>query len=222
MVDSNSPSNSSSSFQSDRSQLPSSQSSSSSSSSLSSSSTPASSSASVGGLGSVVSVYSANPFHYGEFPHVAQRPLITPISEYCLFKSGINGVMGAGLGIVWGIFMSSMGTGVNSFALQPGMTGYIDPSSLSTKEALKLTMKDMMKASKSSAKNFGTIGAIYTLTECTIEKTRGKHDISNALAAGCITGGALAARGGPQTAAFGCVGFAVFGYVMDKFLMGNV
>lgn len=45
--------------------------------------------------------------------------------------------------------------------------------------------------------------------------------MSNALAAGCISGAALGARGGPQSAAVGCVGFAAFGFVMDRFIMGG-
>ena len=115
--------------------------------------------------------------------------------------------------------MTSMGTGVNSWATVPGGPGWVDPSTLSTKESLKLTARDMYRASKSSARSFGVIGAIYSLVECTIEKQRGKHDLSNAMGAGCITGGMLAVKGGPQATAIGCAGFAAFGYVMDRFLM---
>lgn len=172
------------------------------------------------GLEAVMAARASNPFVWGEFPNAGRHAhsLQTPFTENCLFKGCINGMMGAGLGVVWGIFMTSMGTGVNSYNVMPGSPGYIDPTHLSTKEQMKLTARDMLKQSKSSAKSFGTIGAIYTVTECTIEKTRGKHDLTNALAAGCLTGGALAVRGGPQATAIGCAGFAAFGYVIDKFM----
>ena len=164
---------------------------------------------------------SSDPLSYGVFRNVGRSTsaLPTPLQEYCLFKAVTNGLMGAGLGVVWGVFMTSMGTGVNSFGLSPGMPGYVDPSTLSMREALRLTYRDMLRASKSSARSFGLIGALYTATECSIEKQRGRHDLTNALAAGCITGGILAVKGGPQATAIGCAGFAAFGYVMDRFMM---
>ena len=76
-------------------------------------------------------------------------------------------------------------------------------------------------ASVGSARSFGMIGGVYTGVECTVEKVRGKHDMTNALLAGCLTGGGLAVRGGPQATAVGCAGFAAFGYVMDRFFMGG-
>ena len=162
-----------------------------------------------------------NPFYYGQFPNAGRHShsLHTPFTEHCAFKAVTNGVMGAGLGVVFGIFTSSMGTGVNSWATVPGGPGWIDPSTLSTKEALKLTARDMWRASKSNARSFGVIGAVYTAVECTIEKQRGTHDLTNAMAAGCVTGGLFAVKGGPQAAAIGCAGFAAFGYVVDRYLM---
>ena len=179
------------------------------------------SSPSIPTVGGLQAVLSDDPYQYGQFPLAGRQShsLQTPFTEHCLFKSATNGVMGAALGLVWGVFMTSMGTGVNSWATVPGGPGWVDPSTLSTKEALKLTARDMYRASKSSARSFGVIGAIYTAVECSIEKERGKHDLTNALAAGCITGGMLAVKGGPQATAIGCAGFAAFGYVMDRFLL---
>ena len=90
------------------------------------------------------------------------------------------------------------------------------------------------------------MGAIFSGAECVVEKVRGsvhlvififgqwvlkanamrvspsqaraKHDIYNSIAAGCVTGGAISASGGPQAACVGCVGFAAFSAVIDKFL----
>jgi import inner membrane translocase subunit TIM22 len=76
----------------------------------------------------------------------------------------------------------------------------------------------MLNASKSSAKTFAVLGAIYTANECTLEKIRGCHDSTNAIVAGCSTGAMIGARGGPQAAAISCVGFAAFGMVMERFL----
>jgi len=38
------------------------------------------------------------------------------------------------------------------------------------------------------------------------------------VAAGCITGGALAAKAGPQAAALGCAGFAGFSAAIDYYM----
>jgi len=76
----------------------------------------------------------------------------------------------------------------------------------------------MGRASYSSAKNFGMVGAIFSGTECCIEGFRAKNDLYNGVAAGCITGGALAAKAGPQAAAVGCAGFAAFSAAIDYYM----
>lgn len=43
----------------------------------------------------------------------------------------------------------------------------------------------------------------------------------NSVSAGCVSGAILAARGGPQAAAFGCAGFAAFSAAIDYFLDGH-
>lgn len=47
---------------------------------------------------------------------------------------------------------------------------------------------------------------------------RGKNDLKNGIAAGCITGGALGAKAGPQAAAIGCAGFAAFSAAIDYYM----
>lgn len=190
-----------------------------------------------------------DPWYYGRFPMAGRHAhsLATSPFESCAFKSAISGVMGAGLGVAWGLFAVSLGSSVNSYSQVPGSPGYVDPTTLSTREALKRTAKEMYTISRNSAKSFGFIGMVYTATECTIEKvtqpssahthtytlphtyirtaftplmhtmhpliddwesnrmhlcfaqSRGKADLSNALAAGCLTGAGLAARQGLHT-----------------------
>ena len=95
----------------------------------------------------------------------------------------------------------------------------------------------MGSRSYSSAKNFGIVGAIFAGTECCIEgvcqvaprfrkiladmqwlQYRAKNDLTNGIAAGCITGGVLGAKAGPQAAAIGCVGFAAFSAAIDSYM----
>ncbi|KAJ3248145.1 Mitochondrial import inner membrane translocase subunit tim22 [Chytriomyces hyalinus] len=47
---------------------------------------------------------------------------------------------------------------------------------------------------------------------------RAKNDIYNGVTAGCFTGAALAARGGPKAMATGCVGFAAFSAAIDYYM----
>lgn len=89
---------------------------------------------------------------------------------------------------------------------------------LPLKEQLRKGFKDMGQRSLSSAKNFGKVGAIFAGTECCIEGYRAKNVLSNGIIAGCITGGVLAAPAGPQAAALGCGGFALFSAAIDSYM----
>jgi mitochondrial import inner membrane translocase subunit TIM22 len=91
-------------------------------------------------------------------------------------------------------------------------------STLTTREQLRAGFKDMGKRSYSSAKNFMMIGAMYSGVECCVEGYRAKSDLTNSVAAGCITGGALAFKAGPQAAALGCAGFAAFSAAIDAYM----
>jgi mitochondrial import inner membrane translocase subunit TIM22 len=81
---------------------------------------------------------------------------------------------------------------------------------LPLRQQLKLGLIDMRKTAVSSGKNFGAIGMLYAGTECCIEGLRGKNDMTNAVAAGAITGAILARRQGPVGVAWSAVGFAAF------------
>jgi hypothetical protein len=91
-------------------------------------------------------------------------------------------------------------------------------ASLPVREQLRRGLKDMGSRSYSSAKNFALIGAVYSGTECCIEGLRAKNDLTNSVVAGCLTGGALAYRAGPQAAVLGCGGFAAFSAAIDAYM----
>ncbi|KAL1302986.1 hypothetical protein AAFC00_003302 [Neodothiora populina] len=133
--------------------------------------------------------------------------------ESCPAKTAISGVMGFGLGGAFGLFMSSMRYDTPMMA-----QGTTEITNYPIREQLRRGFKDMGKASWSSAKNFGLVGAIFAGTECCIEGLRAKNDLYNGVAAGCLTGGALAAKAGPQAAAFGCAGFAAFSAAIDWYM----
>mmetsp|Transcript_5350 Transcript_5350/g.8301 ORF Transcript_5350/g.8301 Transcript_5350/m.8301 type:complete len:298 (+) Transcript_5350:25-918(+) len=88
-------------------------------------------------------------------------------------------------------------------------------ASMTARERATIILKTCRKSSWSWAKNFGIVGGLFALSECAIEKFRAKHDIYNPVAAGCITGGTLAASAGPQAACIGCAGFAAFSGLIE-------
>jgi import inner membrane translocase subunit TIM22 len=151
-------------------------------------------------------------------PLVSHTNMITPqmqqSMESCPGKLAMSGVMGFGLGGVFGLFMSSMRYDTPLATTAAGTA----VSSLPVKEQLRQGFKEMGRASWSSAKNFGYIGAIFAGTECAIEGYRAKNDLGNGVAAGCLTGGFLAKGGGPQAAALGCAGFAAFSAAIDAYM----
>jgi mitochondrial import inner membrane translocase subunit TIM22 len=98
--------------------------------------------------------------------------------------------------------------------LPPGKT----LTDLPMRDQLRIGLKDMGRTSLSSAKNFGRIGALYSMTECCIEGLRGRNDLYNGISAGAVTGGILARSGGPQAMAIGAAGFAVFSGAIDWYM----
>ena len=62
------------------------------------------------------------------------------------------------------------------------------------------------------------MGAMFAGSECVIEKIRAKHDMYNSVYAGCVAGGALAHSTGPKGMCVGCVTFAAFSALIDRFL----
>ncbi|KAK4794635.1 hypothetical protein SAY86_012629 [Trapa natans] len=78
------------------------------------------------------------------------------------------------------------------------------------KQQFIYTAKQMGRRSWGSAKAFAVMGFIFSAAECVIEKARAKYDTANTVFAGCVTGGAISAKGGPKAACAGCAGFAAF------------
>ncbi|KAL7270305.1 Mitochondrial import inner membrane translocase subunit tim22 [Rhizina undulata] len=134
--------------------------------------------------------------------------------ESCPVKTVISGGAGFALGGVFGLFMASMSYDTPMTGA-PGAQALAD---LPWREQLKRGFKDMGARSYSSAKNFAIVGSIFAGTECCIESFRAKNDMYNGVSAGCITGGALAAKAGPQAATIGCAGFAAFSAAIDYYL----
>ncbi|TKY67865.1 Mitochondrial import inner membrane translocase subunit TIM22-1 [Spatholobus suberectus] len=123
----------------------------------------------------------------------------------CAMRSVVSGVMGGGLGIFMGLFLGAL----DNPLMQEEMTG---------RQQLIYQAKQMGRRSWSSAKAFAVMGLIFSAAECVVEKARAKHDTKNTVVAGCVTGGAISAKGGPKAACAGCAGFAAFSVVIEKFL----
>lgn len=128
------------------------------------------------------------------------------LMDSCAVKAGVSTVAGGGFGFLFGVFMTS--ANVSAHDLREDLT---------VGQKWRLGMIDTWRSSVQSAKNFAVIGGIFSATECVIEKARAKSDLSNGLYAGCLTGGAVAWRGGPGAMALGCAGFAAFSTAIDYF-----
>lgn len=131
----------------------------------------------------------------------------------CPGKMVFAGVTGFALGGVFGLFMSSM-----SWDYQAGASEAAKIAHLPFKQQMKIQFSDMGRRSYSSAKNFGYIGGVYSFVECCIESLRAKNDIYNSISAGCITGGGLAIKSGPQGVLFGCGAFAAFSTAIETYM----
>lgn len=137
---------------------------------------------------------------------------IQTVTESCAGKTVMAGAMGLMLGGAIGLFMSSMSYDTPMTAAGRAM------QDLPVREQLKRGFRDMGSRSFSTAKNFAVIGALFQGTECCIEGFRAKNEMKNSVAAGCISGGLMAARAGPQAAAVGCVGFAAFSTAFEYYM----
>jgi len=137
-------------------------------------------------------------------PSMQQYSDFSVVYDNCLFRGASAAVIGAGLGIAFGAIFG-LNTPTPEQLEKPLMTQVVEG------------FKQTGRASVSSAKNFALVGAVFSTTECSIEHLRAKSDIYNGLAAGCISGGVLSWRGGPQGMALGCVGFAAFSGAIDYF-----
>ncbi|KAF7558047.1 hypothetical protein G7046_g5897 [Stylonectria norvegica] len=137
--------------------------------------------------------------------------------ESCAGKAVMSGVMGFGMGGLFGMFMASMSYDTPFHTASPGGPQTL-VTSLPLKQQLKIGFKDMGVRSFSMAKNFGKVGGLFSGIECGIEGLRAKNDITNGVAAGCLTGGILAKNAGPQAVMGGCLAFAAFSAAIDAYM----
>lgn len=134
-----------------------------------------------------------------------QEIMIQNIFESCAFKAMMSCVAGFGLGAAIGLFSASMG---------PDLTTATDYQ----KQTVKSVLLDMKTRTLSQAKNFAILGAIFSITECTIESYRAKTDWKNGTLAGGFTGGCLGLRAGIKGGIIGAVGFATFSTIIEYYL----
>ncbi|KAI0470966.1 mitochondrial inner membrane translocase subunit Tim17/Tim22/Tim23/peroxisomal protein PMP24 [Xylariaceae sp. FL0804] len=143
--------------------------------------------------------------------------------ESCFGKSVLSGVMGFGMGGLFGMFMASMSYDTpfhTAGAGAPGAPGAGPKpiSELPWRQQLRVGFRDMGSRSYSTAKNFGKVGLLFSGIECGIEGFRARNDLGNGVAAGCLTGGILARSGGPTAVAGGCAAFAAFSAAIDAYM----
>ncbi|KAM3505671.1 hypothetical protein MY10362_002823 [Beauveria mimosiformis] len=137
--------------------------------------------------------------------------------ESCVGKSVMSGVMGFGMGGLFGMFMASMSYDTVGTSLA-GNQAHQAIANLPLRQQLKVGFKDMGTRSFSMAKNFGKVGALFSGIECGIEGMRAKNDLANGVAAGCLTGAILAKNAGPTAMAGGCAAFAAFSAAIDAYM----
>lgn len=123
----------------------------------------------------------------------------------CVVRSVMSGVMGGGLGVLMGLFFGALENPIMA-------------EEMTARQQIVYQAKMMGRRSMSHAKTFAVMGLIFSAAECTVEKARARHDVVNSAVAGCVTGGVLAVKGGPQAACAGCAGFAAFSVLIEKFM----
>lgn len=138
------------------------------------------------------------------------------ISNSCGGKAAIGLFAGGAMGLLMGVFLGAMSDATPPVTVIAGK----DVPQAPLREQIKVTMRATAEKSKYWCRQFAFITGVFGGTDCLVEKFRGKHDMWNSVASGCITGAALQAKQGPQAAAVGCGGFAAFSLVIDK-VMGT-
>lgn len=151
------------------------------------------------------------------FSHKLKTPVEPPVSfdwltESCGGKAAI-GIFGGGvMGLLMGVFLGAMSD------MTPPVTaiaGFEVPTA-PLKEQMRTTMRATAEKSMYWCRQFAFITGVFSGSECLVEKYRGKHDMWNPVLSGCVTGAAMQAKQGPQAAAMGCGGFAVFSLLIEQ------
>lgn len=118
------------------------------------------------------------------------------------------------MGLLMGVFLGAMSDATPPVQVIAGKEVPQAP----LREQVKVTFRATAEKSIYWCRNFAFITGVFGGSECLVEKYRGKHDVWNSVASGCITGAALQAKAGPSSAAIGCGGFAAFSLVIDSFM----
>jgi len=134
-----------------------------------------------------------------------QELLVQELFESCAFKAIMSCVAGFGLGAAIGLFSASLGPDLST-------------ATEFQKQTVKSVLLDMKTRTISQGKNFAILGAMFSITECTIESYRAKTDWKNGTMAGGITGGCIGLRAGLKGGIFGAVGFAAFSTLIEYYL----
>jgi import inner membrane translocase subunit TIM22 len=127
----------------------------------------------------------------------------------CGVRTVLSTVLGAGMGVMFGVFMGTMDTGA-------AVGGVADYQNQTMKQAFREMLKNTASKSRSYAKGFAAMGALFAGSECLIESYRAQHDSRNSVYAGCATGAILGYSGGPKAMCIGCASFAAFSVLIDR------
>jgi import inner membrane translocase subunit TIM22 len=136
------------------------------------------------------------------------------MTNSCTGKAAIGVIGGGMMGLVMGVFLGAMSDATPPVQVIAGK----DVPQAPLREQVRVVMRATADKSLYWGRNFAFITGVFGGSECLVEKYRGKHDLWNSVASGCITGAALQAKQGPQAAAMGCGGFAAFSLVIDSFM----
>lgn len=134
-----------------------------------------------------------------------QEIMVQNLFESCAFKSMMSCVVGFGAGAFIGLISASFGADLS-------------PATDFQKQTVKSVLLDMKNRTLSHAKNFAILGAMFSITECTIESYRGKTDWRNGTMAGGITGGLIGLRAGVKGGIYGAIGFGAFSTLIEFYL----
>lgn len=94
---------------------------------------------------------------------------IEKVRESCPFNVVTHGAMGFAFGGFLGMFLASMSAGGTSPESQLLNPLSATETSIPLRMQVRHALTDMVKRSWSSARNFGTIAALYSGSECIIE-----------------------------------------------------
>lgn len=115
------------------------------------------------------------------------------------------------MGLLWGVFLGAM----SDTSPPLTMVGGREIPQAPLREHFRTTLRATGEKSLYWCRQFAFITGVFGGSECLVEKARGTKDVWNSAIGGCVTGAAMQARSGPQSALIGCGGFAAFSLVAD-------